>query len=84
MNNLLENSDMFLSLGILKNLLWQKKIRKYVFLRIKTQDLNAHVPSSANISAMLRDTCEYIADDVLLTIQFQILYYIFYNRNDLK
>jgi hypothetical protein len=47
-----------------------------VFLRIKTQDLNVHVPSSADISAMLRDACEYIADDILLTIQLQILYYI--------
>jgi hypothetical protein len=53
-------------------------------LRIKTQDLSVHVPSSADISAMLRDTCEYIVDDILLAIQFKILYYILHNRNDLK
>jgi hypothetical protein len=78
MSSLLETS------GHSQEFVVAKQIRKYVFLRIKTQDLNVHVPSSADISAMLRDTCEYIADDILLAIQFQILYYIFHNKNDLK
>ena len=50
---------------------------------IQTWDLSVKV-LLMRLPAVLHNTCDYIADAILLTTQFWILYYIFDTPNNLK